>query len=167
MKGRTIMHQLYKERVFSGLLAVLPAVFAIVLLGMFVYYQISGPLEEEISAWFFLGMGLFFLVITINFAFLTITISPLGVSARFGVINHTVPLNNIAESYQDKTSSVSYGGFGIRFGWVNGKRRLIYNTINTPRVVLQQLREPNQEFVFSTRQPEKVIQAIKEALGTR
>ncbi len=167
MKGRITVYPIYRERIFSGVLAILTGCFAIVFLGLFIYYQIWGPLGNGPPIWFFLGIGLFFLLITLNFAYLTVTVSSSGVTARFGIASHTVPLNDIARYYEDKASSISYGGFGIRFGWVHGKRRLVYSITNAPRIVIQRQRESNQEFVFSTHNPEGVVQAIKEALGTR
>ncbi len=161
------MKRVYEERVFSGLLAVLPGSFSIILLGIFIYNQFSEFFEDHLSSWLFLGIGLFLLLVAINFAFLTIGVSASEVSARFGILSHSVPVKNIAGLYEDKTSSASYGGFGIRLGWVNAKRRLVYNIPNAPRIVLQQRSESNREFVFSTRNPEGVMIALKEVLGTR
>jgi hypothetical protein len=160
------MDLIYEERIFSGLLAILPGCFGIILLGVFIYNRLSGTLKDPSSPWFLLGIGLFLLLIAVNFAFLTIKISTRGVSARFGIFSHDTPRAQVAGSYEDKNSNVSYGGFGIRLGWVNGKRRLVYNVTNAPRIVLQLQPQNNREFVFSSRHPEAVMKAIKEILGT-
>jgi hypothetical protein len=88
-----------------------------------------------------------------------------GVLTRFGIISHYLPANNITGAYEDTTSSVAYGGFGIRFGWVNGKRRIVYNVANAPRIVLEQQVQRDHEFVFSTRHLEMVIKVIREFSG--
>ncbi len=157
------MNKMYQERVFSGVLGILPGGIGIILLGLFISNQFNGFLESSFASGIFLGIGLFLILVSLNFAFLTIRISSNGVSTRFGIISHNLSANDIAGAYEDKTSSVAYGGFGIRFGSVNGKRRLVYNVPNAPRIVLQQRFENNQEFVFSTRNPEAVMRVIQES----
>jgi hypothetical protein len=161
------MKEIYQEKIFSGLLSFLPGIFGLASLGFFVYNQFFGTFEDPFEAWILLGIGLLLLFVGINFAFLTIKVSYTGVSARFGILSHSIPLDNIAGCYQDQSSSLSYGGFGIRFGWVKGKRRLVYNITNAPRVVIQEKRDSNHEFVFSTRQPEAVMKAIKDVSRIR
>jgi hypothetical protein len=158
------MNQKYQERVFSGILTALPAAFGLILLGIYFYTRLSGTYIAPTTSWLSLGIGLLLILVAINFAFLVVKISSEGVSVRFGIFHHRIPLDNIAGFYQDKTSSVTYGGFGIRFGWVNGKRRLVYNVASFPRMVIQPKNESNREFVFSTRDPEGLKKALKEIL---
>ena len=159
------MNRIYQERVFSGLLAILPGGFGLALLVAFIYGKFFRTFEDQSSVWYFLGTGLVLLLVAINFSLLNITVSDEGVTTRFGIISHRVPLSNIAGSYRDKASSISYGGFGIRWGRVNGKRRLVYDVTDAPRVVIRQKQDYNREFVFSTRNPDAVIKAIRSVAG--
>jgi hypothetical protein len=156
------MNQIYREKVFSGLLTILPGAMGVALLGASIFTRLSGTFDDASIPWYFLGVGLFLLVTAINFSYLNISISSTGISTRFGIISHNVPLNNIGGCSRDTTSNFSYGGFGIRLAWVDGKRRLVYNVFSAPRIVIRQRNESNHEFVFSTRNPEGVMKALKE-----
>jgi hypothetical protein len=83
------------------------------------------------------------------------------VSAGFGLIRHRMSVDNIAAVYQDKAPNTSYRGFGFRWGSVNGRRRLVYDVSDAPRVVIRQKQDSNREFVFSTRKPDLAIKAIR------
>jgi hypothetical protein len=156
------VHKVYHERVFSGIWVILTSLLGLTMLGAVVYDRIFGVFGVPLATWTFLGTGIFLLLASVNLAFLSVTVSTCGVTTRFGLVSHTVPPDAIAETYQDKASSVAYGGFGIRFGWVNGKRRLVYSVVNTPRVVVQEGHASDHEFVFSTRNPEAVMRAIRQ-----
>ncbi len=158
------MKNIYREKVFSGVFFLLP-LLGLGLLGVSIYLWLNGPFGETPLSWILLGVGTFLLIVSVNFVILSIEVSNRGVTARFGLMSHTVPLNDIAGTYLDKASSIAYGGFGIRFGSVNGKHRLVYSIVNAPRVVIQEHRASNHEFVFSTRNPEAVIKAISQFSG--
>ena len=160
------MNVVYQEKLFSGLLTVIPGVLGLAVLGVFVYGQGSDIFSNPTAKWYFLGTGLFVLLAAINFAFLNIRVSYSGTQVRFGLFSHFTPASDIDGSYLDRQSSVSYGGFGIRFASVNGKRRLVYNVTNAPRVVIKHRENPDREFVFSTRNPDAVMQAIGQISGT-
>jgi hypothetical protein len=88
----------------------------------------------------------------------------------FGIKKHKTPLTHIIDCHIDDVSAVKYGGFGIRIAVIKGKRRLVYNTIGTPRVVLT-MREGIRTihgkavmFVFSTKNPEEVINVLRAQL---
>ena len=53
----------------------------------------------------------------------------------------------------------SYGGSGLRMRFVKGKFRIAYNT-GQPRVVIS-IKNKRKEIVFSTNNPEKVIEIIE------
>ena len=155
------MERVYQERVFSAYIASFPGIFGLALIAFFIWGKYFSNFEDKSSAWLFLGAGIFFLLVAINFSFLNIIVSARGFSARFGVISHSISINNIAGTYQDKASKVHYRGFGIRWGWVNGKRRLVYDATDTPHVVIRQKQNSKREFVFSTQNPDAVIKAIR------
>jgi hypothetical protein len=153
--------RVYYERVFAGLWATVPAGFGLALMVVFIYGKYFSNYEDKSSAWFFLAVSLFLFLVAINFSFLNITVSSDAVTTRFGVISHRVPVDNIAGSYQDKTPKTAYKGFGVRWGSVNGKRRMVYDVSDMPRVVIRQKQNNNREFAFSTNNPDAVIKAIR------
>jgi len=42
---------------------------------------------------------------------------------------------------------------------------LVYNILGSPRVVIEKRQDSHPEFVFSTRNPEGVMKAIREGIG--
>ncbi|MDO9536480.1 MAG: hypothetical protein Q7J85_14410 [Bacillota bacterium] len=153
---------LYKESNFSKFTA---GIFVLVIGGLlftFIYQILVGPLgTNPASNGFLVIMILIFLAAAVNFSRLSITINPRGVLVGYGIIKHIIPWESIEGCYLDKTSAVMYGGWGIRLGRVKGKWRVVYNIIEGDRVVLMLNRGWYREFVFSTRNPQKVIDIIK------
>ncbi len=156
---------LYEEKIYSKWNILILGIVVLVLLVALIWQIIVGPLgTRPASNWFFAGMIIFFLLIGINFASLSIKVNMQGVSVGYGIIRHTVPWDSIAGCRPDEASAVNYGGWGIRIGWVGGKGRLAYNVLGSPRVVVERRYGKYQEFVFSTQKPEAVIEAINTGL---
>lgn len=167
-KPKTLKEYNYEERIFSGWLTAILGVVTCVLFGVFIYQRLMGPHGTRPAPdLVLLVVALVLLFVTVNFATLTIRLTTQGISVGYGIIRHRVDWSNVAECYQDKASTVRYGGFGIRLGLVNGKWRLVYNTVGDPRVVVRKRQGKIQEFVFSTRNPEGVMKAIRERAGER
>lgn len=159
---------MYEERIYSRWNILILSVVILALFGVLVYQLTVGPLgTRPAPSWFFVGMILFFLALGINFATLTVKVTTKGVSAAYGVIKYSVPWSNIAGCRPDDASAVRYGGWGIRFGWAGGKKRLVYNIIGSPRVVVEKKQGSYQEFVFSTMNPNEVMKAINDGLAGR
>jgi len=159
---------IYEEHIYSKWLSIALGIVICILFGILIYQRLVGPVGTHPAAgWVLVAIALLLLAVTVNFATLTIRLTTGGICVGYGIIKHTVPWGNVADCYEDKASTVWYGGFGIRLGLVNGKRRLVYNTIGNPRVVIRQRQGKVQEFVFSTCNPEKVMRTIKERIGVR
>lgn len=159
---------IYKEKIYSGWNILIIGIVCLALLGVLIYQLMVGPLgTRPASNWFFVGMILFFLAVGINFATLTIRVTTQGISVGYGIIRHSIPWSNITDCRLDKASAVRYGGWGIRMGWADGKKRLVYNILGGPRVVVEKRQGSFPELVFSTRNPEGAIKAIREGLGER
>ena len=159
---------LYEEKIYSKWNILIMSIVVLALLVVLIWQLVTGPLgTRPASNWFFVGMILFFLAVGINFATLTIRVTTWGISVGYGVIRHHIPWSNIAGCQLDKASAVRYGGWGIRLGWADGKRRLIYNILGSPRVVVEKRQGSYPEFVFSTRNPDGVMKAIREGIGER
>lgn len=162
------LNAIYKERIYSRWLTIVLGIVTCVLFGVFIYQRLEGPVGTRPAPdGILLAAALLLLAVTVNFATLTIRLTPGGISVGYGIIRHDIPWSNVADCYQDKASTVWYGGFGIRLGLVNGKRRLVYNTIGDPRVVIRKRHGKVQEFVFSTRNLDEVVRIIKERIGGR
>ena len=159
---------LYEERIYSRWNILIMSVVVLALLGALIWQLVAGPLgTRPAPSWFFVGMIVFFLAIGINFATLTIGVTALGVTVGYGIIRHHIPWSNIAGCRLDKASAARYGGWGIRLGWADGKKRLVYNILGGPRVIVEKRQGSYPEFVFSTRNPEGVMKAINEGLGAK
>ena len=74
------------------------------------------------------------------------------------------PWENIEDVYVDETPAIKYGGAGIRTARIKGEWVLVYNVIGGPRVVLKLRVGKYKKFVFSTKNPEEVINVIKGQL---
>ncbi len=158
----------YKENIaFPGHVYLL-ALFV----GIFLYfvYISSLQLSKHILAetygpvYFNLLMAFLMLIFSIlifQFRYLEIIISDKTIIVRYGIFKREIFLSAIEEAYLDNANEFwSYGGWGIRNGKVNGKKRLVYNLPSKNRIVLP-LKNKNHEFVFSTNAPEKVLMALK------
>jgi hypothetical protein len=155
---------LYEERLFSRWMTLtLGAVTLFILWRVMQQLQGGVPVDDSPS-WLLPLMLVVFVLVTVNFAWLTIRITDEEAVIAYGVIRHRIRLEEIEDCYADTASAIRYGGFGIRRGWYNGMHRLIYNTIGDPRVVLLTTDSSTPEFVFSTTQPERVMDLVREHL---
>ncbi len=59
------------------------------------------------------------------------------------------------------------GGAGIHFTWIKGKYRAFFNFLEYPRVVIFLKKKHGVvcEIAFSTEQPEKVIEIIRNGVS--
>lgn len=157
---------IYEERIYSKWLTIALGIVTCILFGVLIYQRLVGPVGTHPAPdWVLVPLTLFLLAVTLNFAALTIRLTTGGISVGYGIIRLSIPWSNVADCYQDKASTVWYGGFGIRLGLVNGKWRLVYNTIGNPRVVIRKRQGKVQEFVFSTRNSDEVMRTIKERIA--
>ena len=142
----------------------------LVFLGLFVYQILVGPVSSDPAPdWFYLVMFLWFAAFTAlmrNFNKLAIVITTQHIAVRFGFIKRAIPWGNVNGCYLDDASAiVSYRGWGIRIGRDKDKWRLVYNVIGGPTVVLELNKGRFREFVFSTKNPERVMEiATKQTL---
>ena len=164
--------EIYRETVVFTLgraMIVWFVVLALVFLALFVYQITTGPVGSKPAPdWFCLAMGLFFalmIFIISNFGKLTISATSQSITVRYGMFKKVMRWEDIGDCYMDEAQAFSYGGWGIRIGMVNGKRRLVYNVLGGARVVLGLKNGRFDEFVFSTKNPEAVIEVIKGQVG--
>jgi hypothetical protein len=146
--------RVYEERIFSLLTTVIMTVICSAMLFMFFYQLLVCPVGTRPAPnWFFLVMFLVFLALGLNFARMTVRIDQHGISVGYKIIRHNISWGNVTECYREESSSLRYGGWGIRFGRVEGKWRLVFNIIGGERVVIGQNQGRWDEFVFTTNNP--------------
>ena len=152
---------IYEEKVFAkGMTAIMAPIAALFLI-LALYQIMIGPIgDTPAPTWFFLIVFILFLGLVINFSRLAIRITDQSISVGYGLIKHSMPLENVDECTLDEASAVRYGGFGIRVTRVKGKNRLGYITVGSPRIVLTLKTGKFQEFTFSTKNPEELMNEI-------
>lgn len=155
--------KIYEERILLKWTTSMLAIFTIIFLFLMLYQIVMEPVVTHPALhWFFLLMILLFLVVTINFNRLIIRISSQFISVGYGLIKYTIPWENVNKCYLDESSTITYGGWGIRLAKVKGKRRLAYIVLGESRIVLSLKRGRFNEFVFSTKSPEEVIKIVNK-----
>jgi hypothetical protein len=159
-------HPIYEETLYLRVFTALLSGFAAVYLFLAFYQLLNGPGgDNSLPTWFLLLLGLLFLGIALNFRMLRIELSPRSVVVGYGIAKRRIPWGAIERCYRDEVSSLRYGEWGIRIGWVQGKWRLVYNTPGAPRVVLALNSGWFDEFVFSTRNHDEVLNIIRQRIG--
>jgi len=163
--------EIYSEVVVFTLGRAIIALFvvlAIFFLGMFIYQIVESPLGAKPAPdWYYLVMCLFFVFMTfiiINFSKLVVQATSKSLTVRYGVFRRVIPWEDVADCYVDESPTIAYGGYGIRIGRVNGKVRLVYNVLGGDRVVLALKKGRFNEFVFSTNNPDAVMDVIKKQI---
>ena len=126
----------------------------------------NGPIGDQpapdivyvlLGAWFFLiGVAL------LNFATLTISVTPRGITTAYGRIRYHVAWDNLAGYEIDpRRATLAYGGYGIRIARRNGQSIILYNLTGAPLLILEQKRGRFKYVGFSTRQPEQLEALIR------
>lgn len=131
----------------------------------FLIYSLQNPPNpvDGAPAWFWLIMTALFAIVSwliMNFKELVVSISDEGVTVRYGKFKQFQPWANIAGAYTDRHPGLKYGGWGIRLGWSDGKKQIVYNTYGLPVIELNLKQGKYGKMVFSTRNPEEVAGII-------
>jgi hypothetical protein len=154
---------IYEEKILSKWLTTMFVSITIVMLFLSVYQILVKPLgSKPAPTWFYLIMALLFMGITYLFGRLTIKMTPASISVGYGLLRQSFNWDNVEGCFLDETSAFQYGGAGLRMARIGGKWRIIYNVVESPRVVLSLKEGRFKEVVFSTRHPEEVMKTIKE-----
>ena len=157
---------IYEEKIFAKIIGGLLGAVSVVMFIIFVYQVLVEPLEDEQWAtWLFFIIFLAMLILTAIFARLIIRITYQGISVGFGIVKKRIPWENIEDIDIDKTSAIKYGGAGIRMSRIKGEWVLVYNVIGGPRCVLKLKEGKFKKFVFSTKNPEEIVNVVKGQLA--
>jgi len=162
----------YEEKIPFHLGLVTTAILAAsaVLMLVLLVLQLGGdPIGTRPAPdWFYLAMFIFLSAVSIfvlNFRKLNITATSQSLTIAFGMVKRKIPWGDIEQFYRDESSAFAYGGWGIRISRVGGKWRLVYNVAGCPGIVVGLRTGRFREFVFSTRNPEQVLDIISRHTG--
>ena len=150
--------------------AVLLSACAVLMLVLFVLQLAGGPIGSRPApdlfyALMFVVMSAIAIVVT-SFRKLTIRLTSQSITVAFGMFRRTMLWGDIEHCSRDESSSLAYGGWGIRIARVRGKWRLVYNVAGHPSILLGLRSGRFREFVFSTDNPEQVLETIRRHAGT-
>ena len=164
--------EVYREEVpfhLGKFALVMLALFTILMLFLFIYQLVVGPVGSRPGpSWVYLVMFFFLGVITVlvgNFNKLAIIITSQAIIVGFGRMKKSITWGDIEGCDIDKTSGLGYGGWGIRIARAHGKWRLVYNVTGYYGILLALRTGRFREFVFSTADPEEVMKIIRKHCG--
>lgn len=147
----------YEERLISKLNA---GIFFI--MGIFFLY-LSAYSFQKYTLTVTLAIGAVLVIIIffgINFSVMRVIIHQEYLEVSFGIFRKFFVWKSIESCRIDDRHGMKYGGWGIRFARINGMPVMAYIIENAPRVVIVLKDHRYREFVFSTRNPDRVIKLI-------
>ena len=164
--------ELYEEDLPFPLITVVTAVIlliALLMLALFLVQLIAGPIGNTPAPdWYYLVMFIFMSATTFliaNFRVLVIRITGQSVTVAYGLIKRTILWDDIEAGFADDSSWLGYGGWGARIARIEGRWRLAFNVIGASGVVLRLRKGRVREFMFSTKNPQQVLDIINRQIG--
>jgi hypothetical protein len=155
----------YEETIFSKATILVIGGCTTIFFIMWIYDLFIGwTIFDPLGSWFWLILFIFFLVLTFNFSTLNIQIDQDGIRVGYGVLKKKITWERVKDSYIDETSVIWYGGWGVRLARIKGNWRIVYNVMRGPRVIVSLTDGWITEFVFSSKNPKKVLSTIKQHL---
>jgi len=150
---------LYSEWVPAGRFVKVVILFVFLLIMTIgIIFTALMPKELMVMGIIFGGVSLFILLLYWNFRGLKITLTKNQLEIVYGIFNHKrIPLQKISKCEITKADFRTYWGIGIRLG-LDGS--WAYNTDFGEAVKL--FFEKGRPFVFSTRNPQKICNLVKE-----
>ena len=153
--------QIYQEKIQSPLTILLFTLLALVFSALFTWrVTVVGFRAFPIVC---LVLALFFFSYVLNYQTLRITITEEAVLLKFGLIRWRTRLENIQTCKMDDSPNlIKYGGAGVHFAFVKGEYRAFFNFLEHPRTLISFHHKQGlvRGLVFTTRQPEQVIEII-------
>jgi len=133
---------------------------------LFFYQRTYGPVGDDPAPdWVYLVMFAWFLAIgflVLNFAILTVSATPRGITVAYGRFRYHIPWENIGSYQLDRRPAMlNYGGYGIRISSRANGSVLTYNIMGASTVVLELKQKRFKYFAFSTRRPDELLALIQ------
>lgn len=164
---------IYREEIPLGFAKWLAGLFGLLALGFgyALLYQVSvGPIGQRPAPnWFWGLMAAMYILLSMllwNFRRLTVEITEDHIAVGFGVLRRVIPWGRVTGVRRDTGSLLSYGGVGWRISRRKGGWVMAFVDFRSPRIVLELQGGRIREFVFSTRDPEKIQRMIANRLGS-
>ncbi len=161
-------YSLYKETIWWKEIIVTIGTMSVLfgVLAFFFLFRSTDPESERVLLFIIFSIiSVLFIFLTYYFRKLDIDIHNDGVSIGWAYFKKEYVWSDIEEVWKDDRNAMRYGGYGIKGTYMNGKWVLVYNVIMADRVVLKLKEGKYGEFVFSTKDPDKVIGLIEPYLG--
>ena len=156
-------NMLYSEKIRSTKTSLLFVILAMIFFALFGWrYSVVGFRFIPVLYAF---LGLVFCFYVINFRELEISITDQTLQLKFGVIAWSSNIENIKSfDRYDPPFWIKYGGAGVHFAMVDGDYKAFYNFLEYPRVMVgfHQKQGWVQSLVFTTRQPDKILQIMED-----
>lgn len=156
MDGRKIIYEEEKTSRFIIIVLLMGCAFCFF---AFIYQSVLklGPIgDNPAPSWFYLAITAFLVICLWIFKTLKIRITMDEIVLSFnGFFRQRIKFDDIEKVEIDDKSCA---GSGLKIGFAKGKLRIIYN-VGQPRVVVS-IRNKRKAIVFSTNNPEQVIQMI-------
>ena len=154
---------LYSEKIRSNITSLLFLFLALIFFALFAWrFSVVGyRFVPGLYAFF----GLFFCFYVINFRELEISITDQTLQLKFGVIGWSSNIENIKSSIlYDPPFWIKLGGAGVHFAMVDGDYKAFYNYLEYPRVMIGFHKKQGwvQSLVFTTRQPDKILDILEK-----
>jgi len=144
---------LYQEKMFSKGITIIMSVFALLI---FVGIGLKKITEDHTSDpwWIFPLFFAFFLLLTINFSILKITVTRKHLQVNYGIFYRKMHWKDITLLELDEKNYMY--GWGIRWGRYKGSWVWVFNKIGGPRVVF--LKKKGIGTIVSSDNPKKLLQ---------
>ena len=150
-----------------GLIAAVLLSACAVLMLVLLVLQLTGDLigGRPVADWFcalmFVVMSTIAVLVT-SFRKLTIRLTTQSLTVAFGMFRRTILWGDIEHCSRDESSSLAYGGWGIRVARVSGRWRIVYNVAGHPGILLGLRTGRFRELVFSTDNAEQVLDTVSK-----
>ena len=158
-----MVNVLYNEKVRSNKTSLLFVLLAMIFFALFGWrFSVVG---FRFIPGLYVFIGLVFCFYVINFRELEISITDQKLQLKFGVIAWSSNIENIKSIIRyDPPFWIKYGGAGVHFAMVDGDYKAFYNFLEYPRVMVgfHQKQGWVQSLVFTTRQPDKILQIMED-----
>ncbi|MDX1534991.1 MAG: PH domain-containing protein [Thermoplasmata archaeon] len=159
---------IYEEAAFSKAITAIMAGIAALMLGLALFQLIVGPLgSRPAPTLLFVGIAALFGLLAVNFSRLIIRMTPDSVEIGYGIFRRRIRWSDIEGVHVDELSALREGGVGVRVLKVKGKWRIVYSIVGGPRVVLSLRSGRFREVVFSTKNPDQVVELVRRYAGLR
>ena len=138
---------------------------------LFITLYWDTTLQHTLGGWVWiilLNCIMIFAVILFWYPKLVISVTSESITVKHGILKRVILLEDIID-YCTKDFSLGKGPFTTSISMSNGKWRLMYYVHDGPgsqrRVVLKLKRGMTKEFAFFSRDPDAVIELIKQHIG--